>query len=115
MAGEKLFEERVNRFLRERGIWHVKFFANRNTRAGVPDVLACVGGRFVGIELKGPGGRPSPLQLHHCAEIAKSGGVAVVAWPEDFDSLRELLKRLERGEGVDDLIFEGVYLHPVSL
>lgn len=111
MASEKNFETRVKVWLAENDIWHVKFFANRNTRVGVPDILACVGGRFVGIELKGRGGRPSAIQLWHCSEINRCGGVAVVAWPQDFEQLKELLTRLKRGEEVDDLIFEGVYLH----
>ena len=116
MAGEKNFENRVKRYLDERGCWHVKFFANRNTRSGVPDILACVGGTFVGIEVKGPRGRPSPLQVYHTGEIARAGGVAVIAWPNDFAALRHVIDTLSKGggaESVQDLIFEGRYLHPV--
>ena len=115
MAGEKNFEMRLRRWLDQQGVWHVKFFANRNTRSGVPDILACVNGRFVGIEVKGPGGKPSPLQLYHIGKIWESGGVGVVVWPEDFDRLKELVGRLKEGGGQDvqDLVFEGRYLHAV--
>ena len=116
MAGEKNFENRLKRWLDSEGVWHVKFFANRNTRSGVPDILACVAGTFVGIEVKGPKGKPSPLQIYHCGKIAESGGIAVVVWPDDFDRLKELVGRLKEGDGkadVQDLIFEGRYLHPV--
>ena len=116
MAGEKNFENRIKRWLDEHGIWYVKFFANRNTKSGVPDILVCVNGVFVGIEVKGPGGKPSPLQLYHCRKITESGGIAVVVWPSDFDRLKEMLFRLLEGGGrdsVQDIIFEGWHFHPV--
>lgn len=116
MAGEKDFENRLKRWLDDHGVWYVKFFANRNTRAGVPDILACVNGVFVAIEVKGPRGKPAQLQLWHCRQITRSGGIAVVAWPKDFDRLKEMISRLLEGVGVEDvqdLIFEGWYLHPV--
>ena len=116
MAGEKNFENRLKRWLSEQDIWYVKFFANRNTKAGVPDLLVCVSGRFVALEVKGPNGKPSPLQIYHCEKIAESGGVALVVWPEDFDQLKELVGRLKKGgceADVQDLVFEDRYLHPV--
>jgi hypothetical protein len=116
LAGEKNFENRLKRWLESQGVWHVKFFANRNTRAGVPDILACINGRFVGIELKGPNGKPSPLQVYHCGKITESGGIAVIVWPDDFAQFKRLVQRLKEKGGncdVQDLIFEGRYLHPV--
>lgn len=105
MASEKNFENRLKKWLTERGAWHVKYFANRNTRSGIPDILACVNGRFLAIEVKGEGGRPSPLQLHHVEQIRKSGGLAVIAWPDDFERLKALVMALERGEDGKDLLF----------
>ena len=113
MAGEKNFENRLKRWLDGEGVWFVKFFANRNTRSGVPDIIACVGGTFVAIEVKGPGGKPSPLQLWHVAKIWAAGGIGLIVWPEDFDRLKELVRRLLKGgnrEDVQDLVFEGRYL-----
>lgn len=116
LAGEKNFENRLKHWLDVNGIWFVKFFANRNTRSGIPDILACVNGVFVGIEVKGPRGKPSELQLYHCRKISRAGGIAVVVWPDDFDALKVLLSRLLEGDdvdGVQDLIFKGRYLHPM--
>ena len=62
MAGEKNFENKIKKFLKDRGCWYVKYFANRNTRAGVPDILACVNSRFVAIEVKAENGKPTELQ-----------------------------------------------------
>lgn len=48
------------------------------TRAGYPDVLCCVNGHFVSLEVKQEGGRVSPLQLRRIAEIREAGGCAEV-------------------------------------
>jgi len=48
--------------------------------AGTPDILACVKGVFVGIEVKKPkGGRVSDLQKLKLAQIEKAGGIGIVA------------------------------------
>lgn len=47
-------------------------------RAGYPDILCCVNGRFVSLEVKQEGGRVSPLQLCRIAEIRAAGGCAEV-------------------------------------
>lgn len=112
MASEKNFENRLRDWLDFRGIWQVKYFANRNTLVGIPDVLACgPHGKFMGLELKGNRGKPSPLQIWHARKICQSGGIGLIIWPEDFDAFKSLVMRLEAGEEYDDLIFSGIYLH----
>lgn len=116
MAAEKQFETRIKRYLDSKGCWYVKFFANRNTKVGVPDILACCGGVFVGIEVKGPCGRPSELQLYNCRRINKAGGVAAVVWPDDFDQLKSIIDTLCAGGGMQSvahLVFADQYLHAV--
>lgn len=66
----------LNRLRDEPGCWAVKVIAaNRN---GTPDILACVRGRFLAIEVKGPKGQTSVLQDHHIKTISQCGGEAVV-------------------------------------
>lgn len=85
MAGEKNFENKIKKFLKDRGCWYVKYFANRNTRAGVPDILACVNGRFVAIEVKAENGKPTELQKWNVEQIRKSGGIALILYPADWE------------------------------
>lgn len=43
--------------------------------AGLPDIIACIGGRFVCVETKMPdGGQPSKIQRFVHAKIRKAGG-----------------------------------------
>lgn len=97
MAQEKLFENRIKKFLTDRGVWHVKYFANRMTKSGIPDILACVDGRFVAIEVKADRGRPSELQLWNIEQIRKSGGIAMVLYPNQFDEFKNLIISLQGG------------------
>ena len=51
---------------------------------GVSDLLACSPeGRFVAIEVKKKGGRPSPDQVEFIERIKKSGGIAFIAYSLD--------------------------------
>lgn len=47
-------------------------------KSGVPDIVACINGRFVGIECKANGGKPTKLQLKNLQQIADTGGLAFV-------------------------------------
>lgn len=95
MAAEKNFENRVKAFLKDQGCWFIKYWGGGQfTKAGVPDLLVCCNGHFLAIELKGPTGKPSPLQLHTIEEIKKAGGTALVLYPKDFDKFKELVKNL---------------------
>lgn len=88
---EKTFENKVKKFLEEQGAWFVKFFANRMTREGIPDILACVNGYFVGIEVKAQNGKPSELQKYHCNKIRKAGGFAFVLYPSGFEDFKQFI------------------------
>lgn len=46
--------------------------------AGLPDIIACVGGRFYGFEVKTEKGRPTALQEATIRKIRKAGGVAEI-------------------------------------
>lgn len=97
MAQEKLFENRIKAYIDDLGGWHVKFFANRMTRSGIPDLLCCVGGHFVAIEVKAQNGRPSELQLYHCRKIREAGGFAFIVYPSGWDRLKTILNQLKQG------------------
>ena len=44
--------------------------------SGVPDIICCYRGRFVGMECKLPGGRLTELQKRAVAKINRAGGIA---------------------------------------
>lgn len=46
---------------------------------GLPDILGCWKGRFIGIEVKTLTGKPTQIQLHILEQISKAGGYAGIA------------------------------------
>lgn len=103
MAQEKNFENKIKTWLKDHDCYFVKFFANRMTKTGVPDILASVNGYFVGIEVKAQNGRPSELQLYNVRKIRESGGFAYIVYPSGWDELKEILAGLLK----DDFTREG--------
>lgn len=98
---EKSFETRIKGFLKIHNCYNVKFFANGYTRRGVPDILACVNGWFVGIEVKDTTGKPSPLQLENVKQIRKSGGYAWVVYPSGWEDLQQIILNLINNVVID--------------
>lgn len=97
MGKEKQFENRIKKFLTEQGCYHFKFFANSYTKRGIPDLIACVNGYFVGIEVKAENGKPSDLQLYNIKKIQESGGIGLVLYPKDFEDFKDLVFKLKEG------------------
>lgn len=51
--------------------------------AGIPDIICCYKGKFIGIEVKRPEGKVSKLQKALLKKINTSGGVAIIAYSVD--------------------------------
>ena len=46
--------------------------------AGIPDIIACIGGKFYGFEVKTERGKPTALQEATIRKINAVGGIAAV-------------------------------------
>lgn len=96
MAAEKTFENKVKKYIEDQGGWQVKFFANRMTKNGIPDILACINGYFVAVEVKAENGKPSELQKYHVREINDTGGCAIILYPQDYIFFQDLVNSLKK-------------------
>ncbi|MGF3066619.1 VRR-NUC domain-containing protein [Facklamia sp. P12945] len=80
MKEEKKVENSIKRYLDSLGAYHLKIHGSAYMPAGTPDILACVKGRFVAIEVKkAKGGVVSALQKLKIKQINQAGGIAFVA------------------------------------
>lgn len=59
--------------------------------AGIPDIIACIDGRFYGFEVKTEIGKPTKLQEATIRKITAAGGTAVVV-----RSVEEVVAVLEK-------------------
>lgn len=86
---ESLLVNRIIKRLNEErpGFW-MKIHGGPFQKAGLPDIIGCYGGQFVGLEVKQPGGVATPLQAQRLHKIHDAGGVAwVVHSPDEALSL----------------------------
>jgi hypothetical protein len=56
--------------------WYVKPMTFGYGKSGVPDILACLDGKFVSIEVKRHGKGATATQKRRMAEVAAAGGTA---------------------------------------
>lgn len=95
MAAEKIFENQIKNFLKSLpNTYYFKYWAGPYSKSGIPDIIACVNGRFVAIEVKAENGHPSELQKRNIRLIQESNGYAYIVYPKDFEGLKKELIRL---------------------
>ena len=92
MKSEKTFENKVKLYLKQKGAYFIKTHGDRFSKVGVPDLIVCYKGLFIGIELKAPNGKPSELQLYNLREIEKSRGISYLLYPKDFEKFKKDLE-----------------------
>lgn len=90
MVKESRIEANIQSYLDSIGAYHIKNHGSIYSRAGTPDITACVNGRFIGIEVKRPDGVVSALQAAHIELIRKAGGIAFVS--RSVEETKENLK-----------------------
>ena len=60
---------------------------------GVPDIICCYKGRFLGLECKLPGGRLTELQKCAIEKINRAGGVACRV--ESVEDVKRVIERVD--------------------
>lgn len=113
---EKAFENKVKGMLKDHNCWTLKTWSNGVQRSGVPDLLVCCNGWFVGVELKADKGKPSDLQRWNLRKIYESGGFAWLLYPDMYDDFVEFIEYLaednEWSHWIDDaMAIEARYVY----
>lgn len=98
MAEEKNFENKIRKFIDTiPNAWHYKHWGGGFGKAGIPDIMGCINGRLIALEVKASDGKPSPLQARCINQITCAGGYAAIVYPEEFDELKENLLLISKG------------------
>ena len=99
MAAEKNFENKVKRFLEEKNCWFIKYWGGAAyTKTGIPDLLVCCNGYFMGVEIKAPKGKQSELQIHNLKKIDEAGGFGILLYPDQFELFKNLVDYIKCGD-----------------
>ena len=95
MTPEAKIKKEIVAYLKSLGdkCWWAPYVQNGYGKSGVPDYLVCYRGRFLALEVKKEGGKPTPWQTYQIAAIDKAGGRAEVVW--SAEQVHELVNNME--------------------
>lgn len=87
MKNEGQLTSQIKNYLASKGAYCEKIFGGGYQSSGIPDILCCYKGLFIGIEVKSPTGkgRASDIQKLKVKRIRECGGIAFIT-----DSLEEV-------------------------
>lgn len=85
-------KDQVRKILDEMNAYYFFPAANGYGRTGIPDVIACIGGHFVGIECKAESKQPTALQQRELDNIEKAEGTGILINADNIDNLKNILE-----------------------
>jgi len=88
---EGIIKDQVRKVLDELGAYYFFPAANGFGRVGIPDVVACINGQFVGIECKAASKQPTALQQRELDNIEKAKGTGLLVNADNIDDLKTIL------------------------
>ncbi len=86
----------IHDYIIGKGGWVINESGSMTKRPGIPDLLACYKGRFLGIEVKTPSGVVSKAQGINCRAIQRAGGLTLA--PRSLDDVKRWFKSIDMNE-----------------
>ena len=87
---EAKVKKKVKEILDQMGVYHFSPMQNGMGRAGIPDIIGCLDGQFLGIECKAGKGTTTALQERELTRIQNAGGYALVVNETNINQLWEI-------------------------
>ena len=94
---EATIQKAIFDYLKSLGVWCFAFKASICNERGVPDIICCYKGRFIGLEVKTARGRPSTIQKAQIRRINCAMGKAKVV--RSVEDVKEIIKELDTLKG----------------
>jgi len=93
MAGtpEKKVKDAVKKILNSHNAYYFSPVTGGFGTSGIPDIVACIKGKFIGIETKAGKGKPTALQEKNLMNIMNTGGIAVLVNEGGVETLKMFL------------------------
>jgi hypothetical protein len=66
-------------------------------KSGIPDILCCIKGKFIALELKAENGKASALQKYNIDKINKCGGLGYILYPDQFEQFKKEMEQWVKG------------------
>ena len=76
---ESEIKREIRHYLKLKGIWHYNSWQGQFSEPGIADLIGIYKGRYLAIEVKVPGRKPSDRQQAFLDRVNHEGGLAFVA------------------------------------
>ena len=91
LTPEAVVKKAVVKVLNEHDAYYFFPATGYGGRSGVPDIIVCFKGHFIGIECKAKTNTPTALQLRELDKIKSAGGDSIVINETNIHLVKELL------------------------
>lgn len=95
-------KDKVVKLLKANEVYY--FFPNTHGfgRSGVPDIICCVRGKFLGIECKAGDNKPTALQEKEMQSIRDAGGKTLVVNENNISDIESIVKEMSNEQRCRD-------------
>mgnify|MGYP006271626959 FL=1 len=95
-------KDKVVKLLKANEVYY--FFPNTHGfgRSGVPDIICCVRGKFLGIECKAGDNKPTALQEKEMQSIRDAGGKTLVVNENNISDVESIVKEMSNEQRCRD-------------
>jgi Holliday junction resolvase len=91
MTPESKVKRRVTKILQKFGAYYFSPVTGGFGRSGVPDLVVCYQGVFIGIECKAGDNKPTALQLKNLEDIHTNGGWGMIVNEDTAEDVEAVL------------------------
>ena len=99
MTPEVKVKKKVVAILKKRGVYYFYPVMGGYGRSGIPDIICCWHGHFIGIECKAGSNKPTGLQEAEMQQIRYLGGTTLVVNELNLNDVEEVLNLTESKYG----------------
>lgn len=90
---ETNLQRKVQEYLFSKGAYEFKVHGSAYMKAGIPDIISCYKGLFIGIECKIGKNKMSKLQEEHKDQILAAGGIHILAY--NLEDVKKIIEKID--------------------
>lgn len=92
---ERKVKDKVVKLLKQHGVYYFSPIASAFGRSGIPDIICCFRGKFLGIECKAGSNKPTALQEREMRSIRDAGGRTLVVNETNISDVERAIKEMQ--------------------